>query len=106
MMNWEKHRYTKSQEKLNTTTRRWVLSKYGGPAMKGHEVLRTHSRPDQHAAYRRRRRKHPAFYSIRYNRSGKIKGSKLAWFCFRKTPEEQERSLRGRRRRHPLLQIR
>jgi len=106
MMNWEKHRFTKTQRRLVSTTREWQVSDYGGPTLEGREVLRWHLRLEkQHPAYRRWRKKHPAFYSIRYIRSGKIQLHKRAWFRFRKTPEEQKRSLRGRRRRHPLLQI-
>ncbi len=74
--------------------------------MEGQEVLRWHPHPEkQHPAYRRRRRKHPAFYSIRYIRNGRGKAQKLAWFRYHKTPAEKERSSRGRHRRHPLLQI-
>ena len=102
-MNWEKHRYTKSQVHLSVYTHRWRLSEYGGWAMEGQEFLKRHPRPEQmHPAYRRRRRKHPAFYSIRYISEWKI--SKQAWLRYHKTVEEQKRSMTSRRRRHPLLQ--
>jgi hypothetical protein len=105
MMNWDKHRYTAAQLRLNASTRRWKLSGRGSAVFQDHEVLRRHPRPEQkHPAYRRRRRKHPAYYSIRYIRSGKVRIHKLAWFRYHKTLPEKLRALEGRRLRHPLLQ--
>ena len=105
MMNPDKHRFTKSQVRLHVYTRHWEPSGRAGVTFKDHEVLRRHPRPQQlHPTYRRRRRKHPAYYNIRYIRSRKISIHRLAWFRYHKTEAEREFSMQGRCGQHPVLQ--
>lgn len=105
MMNPDKHRYSRSQVRLNIHRARWKRSGRVGDVFQEHEVLRRHPRPYQmHPAYRRRRRKHPAHFSIRYIRSGRIRVHKLAPERYSEPIVMRAGGL-SRARRHPGLRL-
>ena len=105
MMNADRHRFTRSQVRLFRFRAHWVRSGRDGDVFREHEVLRRRPQRHQiHPAYRRRRRKHPAYFSVRYIRSGWVRVHKLA-------PERYSEPIRNRAgglsrvRRHAGLRL-